>query len=160
MQKVKKKKGKVMDIIQSTRSLGCFRIILKIVSRYKSVTVWKDADDFFNLVILYDLWAVALAVNDPTRHHWRCWGEVAIWRSTILLFRINAETDSDERKRSRSDAEKERGITCLTKTSEGDDDGRDEWVFTKYVREGEKSRDRITTTLWSSSAGKTTNVHS
>ena len=27
---------------------------------------------------------------------------------------------------------------CLTKTSEGDDDGRDEWIFMKYVREVDK----------------------
>ena len=53
---------------------------------------------------------VLLTVNDPTRHHWRCRGEVVIWRLTILRFRIKEETDSDERERSRSDARKERGF--------------------------------------------------
>ena len=50
-----------------------------------------------------------LTANDPTRHHWRYRREVTIWRSTILLFRINEETDSGERERSRLDTRKERG---------------------------------------------------
>ena len=49
---VESKKMKMIGIIRSTRSLGCLRLFLKIVSRCKSVTVSKDADDLFNLMIL------------------------------------------------------------------------------------------------------------
>ena len=99
----------MIDIIQSTWSLRYLRIILKIVSRCKGVTVSNDADVFFSILCYFTIYkSVVLTVNDPTRYHQRCRREVEIWRSTILLVRINEETDSDERESSRSDATEER----------------------------------------------------